>query len=129
MLILSVSAGPGETGGRKASKDRSRVKSSKDFNWDAAVKRKKEISKRAEESYRRAIDKLKAEKARQLKEERDREKRLRNAVRFHQAVEKKGKALSDRQKALEASIQRKLEERAKRNRKRKAQEEPDEEDY
>lgn len=128
-LFVLATAGLGETGDLLPDKSKSRVGSSTDYNWDQAAKRKNEITKRAEKAYQQLLKKLKSDKEGGMKYKKQREKKLKQAVKFRKAAEKKGEVLADRQKSLEASIKRKLEERAKLNRKKREKQALDEEDY
>ncbi len=129
MFFVFATAGLGETGGSLPDKSRSRVGSSRDYNWDNATKRKNEITKRAEKAYQQRLKKLKSDKEGGLKYKKQREEKLKQAVKFQKAAEKKGEVLADYQKSLEASIKRKLEERAKLNRQKREKRALDEEDY
>ena len=130
MFFVFATAGLGEAGGSSLpDKGRSRVGSSKDYDWDKAAKRKNEITKRAEKAYQQRLKKLKSDKEGGLKYRKQREKELKQAVKFQKAAEKKGEVLADHQKSLEESIKRKLEERAKLNRQKREDRALDEEDY
>ena len=129
MLFVFATAGLGETGGSRPDKARSRVGSSSDYNWDSAARKKNEITKRAEKAYQKLLKKLKSDKEGGLKYRKQREKELKQAVKFQKAAEKKGEVLADHQKSLEESIKRKLEERAKLNRQKREDRALDEEDY
>jgi hypothetical protein len=128
MFFVFATAGLGKTGDSLPNKAGSRVGSSSDYTWDNAAQRKNEITKRAEKAYQQFLKKAKSDKEGGLKYRKQREKKLKQAVKFQKAAERKGEVLADYQKSLEASIKRKLDERAKLNRKKREQRALDEED-